>query len=242
MFTNRKPNAATAVAVAKRVWKAASTPAKFVHVATATQTHHTNRHQCFHDWSFSTHCVLLQEPQRWRRPHSSDRWWPGNQTQLSQPTEPTVFAGNQHRFFGTTANDDDPSGILTITLEGDGDGDSSSESTRDTAPETMRQRHAEEPSEFAVPIVVTIPALADDDEHDDDYAFVETWHFRSGDVLEKGDVLCTIATPDLEVGMQIDDDEAGILGEIHVQEGMGVPPDTPICTIYHRWDDNNDDN
>ena len=54
--------------------------------------------------------------------------------------------------------------------------------------------------------------------------------------MEKDDVLCEIATPDFSFGMQIDDEEAGVMGEIHAEEGFKVPCNAPICTIYHKKD------
>ena len=88
---------------------------------------------------------------------------------------------------------------------------------------------------FTVPIVIEMPQIdEEDDSQDDPMFFVEKWHKFPGDFLEKDDVLCEIATPDFSFGMQIDDEEAGIMGEIHAEEGLKVPCNAPICTIYHK--------
>lgn len=81
-----------------------------------------------------------------------------------------------------------------------------------------------------------------EDEREDEttkQSFVETWHKRPGDILEQGDVLCDISTPDFVFGMQIDD-ELAVMGEIHAQEGARVPDNTPICTIYHKEENENE--
>ena len=99
-------------------------------------------------------------------------------------------------------------------------------------------------SRFAVPIVIEMPQV---DVDGDEAFFVETWRKKPGDILEQEDVLCDIATPDFVFGLQVDDDELGRMGEIHVEEGVRVPCHTPICTIYHEEsrsdiDNDGDDN
>jgi len=93
---------------------------------------------------------------------------------------------------------------------------------------------------YSVPIVVEMPSLNEEEEEEegDDgvvVCVVERWHKRPGDVVERDDVLCEISTPyGFGFGMQIDDDEEGRMGAVHVDEGVGVEPGTPLCTIYHR--------
>jgi len=87
-----------------------------------------------------------------------------------------------------------------------------------------------------VPITIEMPPM-DDVGGDESHCFVETWHKRPGDSIERDDVLCDISTPDFVFGMQIDDEQAGVMGEIHAPEGVKVPDGAPICTIYHQEDD-----
>ena len=86
---------------------------------------------------------------------------------------------------------------------------------------------------YTVPIVIEMPPM-DDVGGDESHCFVETWHKRKGQRVYRNDVLCDISTPDFVFGMQIDDEEIGVMGEIHVEEGVKVPDHTPICTIYHK--------
>ena len=89
-----------------------------------------------------------------------------------------------------------------------------------------------------------MPSLEDDDDennnnnqknHKNQHCAVEKWHKKPGDVVERDDVLCEISTPyGFGFGLQIDDEEVGTMGAIHVGEGgPGVPAGTPLCTIYH---------
>jgi hypothetical protein len=41
---------------------------------------------------------------------------------------------------------------------------------------------------------------------------VVKWYKEEGDVIQRGDVLCDIETPDFTFGMEIDDEELGIVG------------------------------
>ena len=158
-------------------------------------------------------------------------------------TTKAPYAAKWQKFFGTTSpssngggsNGDDPSfspDMLSVTSAG-----GSSELEDDPPKTAAANRNNRDPSSlFTVPIVIEMPKIDDDDESSSSAVpfFVETWHKRPGDRLDRDDVLCDISTPDFVFGMQIDDEQAGIMGEIHVQQGVGVPCHTPICTIYHQ--------
>ena len=168
---------------------------------------------------------------------------------MSQPNHPqpitaaaaaaAPYAATRKQFFGTTSpssngagsNGEDPSfspGKISITLEG-----GSNEPEGVSAAAT--RNNGDPSSLFTVPIVIEMPKIdGDESSASDVHSFVETWHKQPGDRLERDDVLCDISTPEFVFGMQIDDKQAGIMGEIHVQQGVGVPCHTPICTIYHQ--------
>ncbi len=123
------------------------------------------------------------------------------------------------------------SGQASITLEGgwtEGGKDPKQEEEQDESEDNKF-------SEYTTPIVIEMPQV--DANESGDKFFVEKWHKQPGDFLEKEDVLCEIATPDFVFGMQIDDEETGIMGEIHAEEGVKVPCHAPICTIYHKCDE-----
>lgn len=63
---------------------------------------------------------------------------------------------------------------------------------------------------------------------------VVKWYFAPGDVIQRGDVLCDIETPDFTFGMETDDEELGVLGEISVETGVPVPDNEVICILYHE--------
>lgn len=65
---------------------------------------------------------------------------------------------------------------------------------------------------------------------------VSRWYKSTGHVVEKGDLLCDVETNAFTFGMESEDDEATIMGEIRVPEGEEelVSPGTTLCTILHK--------
>jgi Biotin-requiring enzyme len=63
---------------------------------------------------------------------------------------------------------------------------------------------------------------------------VQKWFLDPGAILQQGDVLCDIQTPDFTFGMETDDEELGIMGEILVPAGQPVPDGTVLCHVYHE--------
>ena len=134
----------------------------------------------------------------------------------------------------------------TNTNEREGLGRNSKEKgTRDdtTSTTTTPSSHPLDPALFTEPILIEMPPMentVDGDEetptstHPVAHSFVETWYKKEGDIVRTADVLCDIQTPEFVFGMQIDDDEIGLLKTIHVQEGEKVPDRTTLCTIYHQ--------
>jgi len=90
-----------------------------------------------------------------------------------------------------------------------------------------------DPTLYTQPIIIEMPPM-DDISDDASHCSVEEWYFKEGDVVRTNDVICDISTPDFVFGMQIDDEEIGILKKIHVQPHRKVPDHTPLCTIYHK--------
>ena len=62
------------------------------------------------------------------------------------------------------------------------------------------------------------------------------WYFKVGDVIQHGDILCDIQTPDFTFGMETDDECLAVMGEILVPEGTdeAVPDNEPICILLHQ--------
>mmetsp|Transcript_29583 Transcript_29583/g.43262 ORF Transcript_29583/g.43262 Transcript_29583/m.43262 type:complete len:229 (+) Transcript_29583:139-825(+) len=157
---------------------------------------------------------------------------PSSESQRATPICYTVSASvttAQRRFFGSTNGEEDDSspGKTSITVTGEFD-DSNDDTT---TPETAAI--VEDADLYTVPVTISMPPM-DDVGGDESHCFVETWHFKEGDRIERDTVLCDISTPDFVFGMQVDDEEVGILKEIHVAENVKVPDNTPLCTIYHK--------
>mmetsp|Transcript_45472 Transcript_45472/g.52517 ORF Transcript_45472/g.52517 Transcript_45472/m.52517 type:complete len:292 (+) Transcript_45472:144-1019(+) len=112
-----------------------------------------------------------------------------------------------------------------LSLGGESNEDNNSNSDADTT--TI------DPTLYTQPIIIEMPPM-DDISDDASHCSVEEWFFKEGDVVRTNDVLCDISTPDFVFGMQIDDEELGILKTIHVQPHIKVPDHTPLCTIYHK--------
>jgi len=61
------------------------------------------------------------------------------------------------------------------------------------------------------------------------------WFKREGDIINRGDQLCDIQTPDFTFGMDTDDEGITIMGEIIVPAGSdAVADDALICTVLHK--------
>ena len=87
---------------------------------------------------------------------------------------------------------------------------------------------------YTEPIIIEMPQL-DDISDDKTNCYIEEWYKKENDIIYSQDVICDISTPDFSFGMQIDDeDDIGILKQIHIKENIQVPDFTPICTIYYK--------
>ena len=63
---------------------------------------------------------------------------------------------------------------------------------------------------------------------------VVKWYIKPGDIVQREDVICDIETPDFTFGMQTDDEELAIVGDLLVETGQPVPDGEVICMLYHE--------
>eukprot|EP00553_Chaetoceros_curvisetus_P013984 CAMPEP_0204637818 /NCGR_PEP_ID=MMETSP0717-20131115/37531_1 /ASSEMBLY_ACC=CAM_ASM_000666 /TAXON_ID=230516 /ORGANISM="Chaetoceros curvisetus" /LENGTH=134 /DNA_ID=CAMNT_0051657337 /DNA_START=129 /DNA_END=533 /DNA_ORIENTATION=- len=64
---------------------------------------------------------------------------------------------------------------------------------------------------------------------------IQKWYKKEGDYINPNDTICDIETDLFTFGMDVEDQNGGILKEILVKEGEGdVDPGTPICTLLHK--------
>jgi pyruvate/2-oxoglutarate dehydrogenase complex dihydrolipoamide acyltransferase (E2) component len=100
---------------------------------------------------------------------------------------------------------------------------SSSDSPQDTDGSVDRSR-------FTTVIEVRMPDMGSSSTNK-----VLQWHKAEGDLVRTDDVLCDIETPDFVFGMECEDDELQIMGEILVEAPSGpVPVNQVICTLLHE--------
>ena len=100
-------------------------------------------------------------------------------------------------------------------------------------------------SKFTNAIPIPMPDLGTSNGNSPDrYSLVKEWFFQKGDIIQHEDVLCDIETPDFTFGMETDDEEITIMGEILVPAGQPVPDGTVLCYTIHesKGSDNNNDN
>lgn len=69
-----------------------------------------------------------------------------------------------------------------------------------------KQLHQVDPSLFTEEVKIRMPDMGEGDGR------VLKWYKEVGDVVQREDVLCDIETPDFTFGMEIDDEELGIIG------------------------------
>jgi biotin carboxyl carrier protein len=61
------------------------------------------------------------------------------------------------------------------------------------------------------------------------------WYKKEGDIIHHDETICDIETEMFTFGMDVEDENEGIMKEILVKEGGDyVKPGTPICTILHK--------
>lgn len=90
-------------------------------------------------------------------------------------------------------------------------------------------------SKYTEVVPVRMPDLGTShDNAPDRCSLVKEWFFAPGSVIQRQDVLCDIQTPEFTFGMETDDEELAILGEILVPAGQPVPDGTVLCNLYHE--------
>lgn len=61
------------------------------------------------------------------------------------------------------------------------------------------------------------------------------WYKEPGDIVKREDVLCDIETPDFTFGMETDDEQLALMGEILVEAPSGTIQDNEvICVLLHE--------
>lgn len=61
------------------------------------------------------------------------------------------------------------------------------------------------------------------------------WYKKEGDIIHHDETICDIETEMFTFGMDVEDENEGIMKEILVKEGGDfVKPGTPICSIMHK--------
>jgi len=61
------------------------------------------------------------------------------------------------------------------------------------------------------------------------------WYKKEGDVVLRADVLCDIETPDFTFGMETDDEEMAVMGQILVDApSEPIKDNEVICTLLHK--------
>mmetsp|Transcript_36078 Transcript_36078/g.107910 ORF Transcript_36078/g.107910 Transcript_36078/m.107910 type:complete len:228 (-) Transcript_36078:2569-3252(-) len=67
---------------------------------------------------------------------------------------------------------------------------------------------------------------------------VVKWYKKEGDIIRRGDILCDVKTELFEFGMQSDDEQVTVMGEILVLAGdEPVEPGEVLCKILHEETD-----
>lgn len=113
--------------------------------------------------------------------------------------------------------------------ENDNEDTAQAEANYRKAAEAINEKHKDlDRSLYTKPVPIKMPDLGAGS------GKILEWFKQPGDVIVYEDVLCDIETTDFTFGMEIEDDEMGILEEIHVPKGTVVEPQTLICTILHE--------
>jgi hypothetical protein len=90
-------------------------------------------------------------------------------------------------------------------------------------------------SKFTDKIPVPMPDLGTSNGNSPDrLSKINEWFFKPGDIVQHEDVLCDIETPEFTFGMETDDEEVTIMGEILVPVGTPVPDGTVLCYMLHE--------
>ena len=113
-------------------------------------------------------------------------------------------------------------------------GDSKPDAATDLSTSTKKESTTKpkkdlDPSQFTVKIEVKMPAMGNGG------GKILKWYKEPGDVVHHEEVLCDIETPDFTFGMEVDDEQVAIMGDILVQAPSKTIKDNEvICILLHE--------
>jgi biotin carboxyl carrier protein len=85
--------------------------------------------------------------------------------------------------------------------------------------------------EYTQELIIQLPSIGDDNIT----GKVVQWYKAEGDIVRTNDTICDVETDLFTFGMDVEDENEGIMKEILVKEGEeGHKPGTPICIIMHK--------
>ena len=111
-------------------------------------------------------------------------------------------------------------------------GDSKPDAATDLSTSTKKESTKKtelDPSQFTVRIEVKMPAMGNGG------GKVLKWYKSPGDVVHHEEVLCDIETKEFTFGMEVDDEQVAIVGDILVQApSETVKDDEVLCILLHE--------
>lgn len=97
--------------------------------------------------------------------------------------------------------------------------------------EKINQEHAHlDRSKFTEVVDVRIPNL---NSESFEASKVLRWYKNVGDIVVFEDTLCDVETPEFTFGVEVEDEDVGVLDAIMVQSGEEIPENRKICRILH---------
>ena len=121
---------------------------------------------------------------------------------------------------GTDKENDDSTLNISVDTEKD-------DTDADASPSNNTINH----EEYTQELIIELPDVGDDKAS----GKVIQWYKAEGDIVHPNDTICDIETDLFTFGMDVEDENEGIMKEILVQEGEGGhTPGTPICIIMHK--------
>eukprot|EP00557_Chaetoceros_sp_GSL56_P003427 CAMPEP_0176503414 /NCGR_PEP_ID=MMETSP0200_2-20121128/15349_1 /TAXON_ID=947934 /ORGANISM="Chaetoceros sp., Strain GSL56" /LENGTH=159 /DNA_ID=CAMNT_0017902701 /DNA_START=331 /DNA_END=810 /DNA_ORIENTATION=+ len=139
---------------------------------------------------------------------------------------------------GNTGSEDPEVIEVSIENENDPNHDNNSNSKKEDAEEEEEEEEEVEKQtidnqdEYTQKVVIEMPDIGDMHAK----GKISKWYKQEGDIVRPNDTICDIETDLFTFGMDVEDENEGIMKEILVQEGdeESLKPGTPICTIMHK--------
>jgi biotin carboxyl carrier protein len=101
-----------------------------------------------------------------------------------------------------------------------------------TTKEAEKEEIVDPQDEYTQKVVIEMPDVGDIHAK----GKILKWYKQEGDIVRPDDTICDIETDLFTFGMDVEDENEGIMKEILVKEGdeESLKPGTPICTIMHK--------